>query len=64
MKIREVRKVKEMFVYPYLFRYDAMTTNGSDGLQLHALLSAADVFVFGITLYPLYSYEKAPVFEG
>ena len=64
MKTREVRKVKEMFSYPCLFRHDAMTTNGGNGLQLHALPSAADKRVFDITLHPLYSQEKAPDFKG
>jgi len=64
MKTREVRKVKEMFSSPCLFRHDAMKTNGGDGLQIHALPSAADKRVFDSTLYPLHSQEKAPVFKG
>jgi len=57
-------KMKEMFLSPCLFRHDAMTTNEGDGLQFHALPSTADKRVFDITLYPLYSQEKAPVFKG
>ena len=64
MKTREVHKVKVMFSSPCLFRHDAMMTNGGDGLQLHALPSAADKRVFDITLHPLYSQEKASVFKG
>jgi hypothetical protein len=65
MKIGEVRKVKEMFVSPYLFRHDAMTTNGGDGFQPGALPSAADkrVCIWHHALSIHFTPRKKPLFS-